>query len=182
MLSKLQQWTRRFSIVALLVAIIVTVPAVASAQDDRGSSFAAAMFKGVFLDPTTYAPAIIAYDATMRDWNTSQPFFRNGYVERNERFTITGRPGDTPVSYSVGTRQIGKDAFANFGVSALTNAADRIFERALLDRFPNHRKLIRGLGWIERSAFASYWSYRLSAEHYRQASNNARIAAQLGLR
>ena len=179
----LQRETCRFSFgVLLVVAIVVVVPAAAFAQEEHRSSFAASTFKGVIFDPTTYAPALIAYDATMRDWNSSQPLFRSGYVELNERFTVSGLPRDVPVSYQIGNRRIVGDAFANLGMSVVNNVADRVFERILTDRFPTHRKVVRTLGWIERSAFASYMSYQLSAAHYRQASTNVRLAEQLGLR
>ena len=77
----------------------------ASAQESDGGSAVGSIFKRVVFDPTTYAPAVIAYDGTMRDWNTSQPFFRHGYNERNERFTLSGLPNDRPLSYEVGQRQ-----------------------------------------------------------------------------
>jgi len=181
MLSRLQRWTFRFSI-GILTAVILIAPTRAVAQDDHPSSLAASVVKGVILDPTTYAPAVIAYDATVRDWNSSQPFFRHGYMEFNERFTITGLPNSTPVSYDVGSRRIVSDAFGNLGMSIVNNAADRIFEHALLDRFPTHRRVVRTLGWVERSAFGSYMSYRLSIDHYRQAVRNERVAGQLGYR
>ena len=158
------------------------MPSAALAQDEQRSSFAASVFKGVIFDPTTYAPAVIAYDATMRDWNTSQPLFRYGYVEMNQRFTVSGMPRDIPVSYEDGNRKIMSDAFGNLGMSIANNVTARLFERALSDRFPNHRKLVRTLSWVERSAFASYWSYRLSADHYRQATRNQRMAVELGIR
>ena len=182
MLNWLQRKTCRSCFGALFVAIVVVVPAAASAQDAHRSSFAASAFKGVIFDPTTYTPALIAYDATMRDWNTSQPLFQHGYMELNERFTVSGLPRDVPVSYQIGNRRIVRDAFANLSMSVVNNVTDRVLERALLDRFPTHRKAVRTLGWIERSAFASYMSYQLSAAHYRQASTNVRLAADLGLR
>ncbi|HKB11153.1 MAG TPA: hypothetical protein VKD69_10875 [Vicinamibacterales bacterium] len=138
--------------------------------------------KKVVLDPTTYAPAIIAYDATMRDWNTSQPFFRHGYMEHNERFTLTGLPNDVPVSYDVGRNRILTDALLNLQMSVVHNVADRLFERMLMEKFPEHRKLVRVLGWVERGAFASYMSYQLSGQHYRQAAANTQRAQQMGFR
>jgi hypothetical protein len=138
--------------------------------------------KRVIFDPTTYAPAIIAYDATMREWNTSQPFFRAGYMVHNERFTLTGRPNDVPMSYGDGQRRILTDALMNLQMSVVNNVADQLFERMLMTSFPEHRKLVRTLGWIERVTFASYMSYQLSAQHYRQAAWNAERAQQLGLR
>jgi hypothetical protein len=157
----------------------------ASAQtttDDNRPSFLLDVTKRVVLDPTTYAPAIIAYDATMRDWKSSQPFFQNGFVEHNVRFTVSGRADDFPVDYGVGRRRILSDALANLEMSAVNNVTDSMFEHVLGERYPNHRKLIRALGWIEKSAFASYMSYRLSAAHYRQWQQNEQMASQLGQR
>jgi hypothetical protein len=67
-------------------------------------------------------------------------------------------------------------------VSLVNNVAGRALERKLKERFPNHQKLVRTLGWVQRIGFASYLSYRLSAAHYRQATANERLAAQLGYR
>jgi hypothetical protein len=182
MLSQLQLWARRSTWYAGLVALVILLPLRASAQNPDQPSFLGDTFKRVILDPTTYAPAVIAYEGTMRDWNTSQPFFRNGYVERNERFTLSGLPNDRPVSYDAGRQRILSDAFINLQMSLAHNAADQVFERMLIDRFPQHRKLVRTLGWIERSAFASYMSYRLSVMHYRQAAANQAYAQQMGFK
>ncbi len=181
MLSRVQQWARR-STASTLCAVFVVVLAAPAAFAQEQPSLLGDTLKNVVLDPTTYAPAAIAYDATMRDWHSSQPFFRNGYLERNERFTISGRPNDMPVSYQVGRQRILQDAFLNLQVSVVTNVTSHIFEHTLADRFPKHRKLVRTLGWLQRIGLASYLSYRLSAAHYRQAEENQRRAAQLGLR
>src|SRR5438552_8326795 len=77
------------------------------------SSFVWDITKKVLFDPTTYAPAAIGYDSTIRDWKTSQPLFRNGFLEHNPRFTFSGLPNDVPVSYSVGNRRIVSDAATN---------------------------------------------------------------------
>jgi hypothetical protein len=150
-------------------------------EEDRSSAFTD-IVKGVVFDPTTYAPALIGYHSTMKDWNTSQPFFRNGFVEHNARFTVTGRPNDTAVGYEVGRRLILKDAFSTFGVAAAQNVTSRLVERALLAKYPEHRKVVKTIGWIQRISIASLMSYRLSAAHYRQAQVNAQQAAVLGLR
>jgi hypothetical protein len=165
-----------------VVTIVLTDAKLAFAQDETPSSAFAAIVKGVIVDPTTYAPALFGYDATMKDWNTSQPFFQSGFVEHNARFTVTGRPDDTAVSYTAGRRLILRDAFATFGMSAAQNATSRLVERALLSRYPEHRKAVKTIGWIERIAVASLVSYRLSADHYRQAQANTERALALGLR
>src|SRR5436190_11291945 len=98
-----QHFPLRFAstFVMILTLVLASAP-FASAQDEKRSSASADVVKGVVFDPTTYAPALIGYDATMKDWKTSQPFFRNGYVEHNERFTITGQPNDTALDYMLG--------------------------------------------------------------------------------
>jgi hypothetical protein len=138
--------------------------------------------KQVALDPTTYAPAIISYTSTKLDWDTSQVFFRNGYVEGNPRFTVSGYPNDTPMSYNRGNRLILSDTLQIFGGSLANNFLERTFEQMMIERFPEHPKLVKTLGWVERTAFAGYWSYRLSANHWRQWDANKRQAEALGLR
>ena len=177
---RVKGWARQ-AVIALAIAVVL-VPANASAQESSGGSAVGSIFKRVVFDPTTYAPAVIAYDGTMRDWNTSQPFFRNGYYERNERFTLSGLPNDRPVSYEVGQRRILNDAFVTLEMSLINNVSSQVFERILIDRFPQQRKLVRTLGWIERSAFASFMAYHLSAQHYRQAAANQGYARQMGFK
>jgi len=171
---------------AVFAATLMLSPVYASAQtagqpQDQPSLFRDVV-KRVALDPTTYVPAIVAYDATMRDWNSSQPFFQNGFVEHNPRFTVTGRPDDLAVGYGVGRRRILADALSNLELSAFNNVTDSLFEHVLAAKYPNHRKLIRALGWVEKSAFASYMSYRLSAAHYRQWQENVQRSSQLGFK
>ena len=184
-----QQLQRHFKGVLYTVVCVATLllsPAYASAQGQSDnpdqSSFLADVAKRVFFDPTTYAPAILGYDSTMRDWKSSQPFFQNGFMERNPRFTISGLPSDRAISYGEGSRRIFGDAVANFEMSLMNNVTDTVFEHVLAERYPNHRKLIRTLGWIEKSAFASYMSYKLSAAHYRQWQYNEQTSRQLGLK
>ena len=125
----------------------------AIAEEPGRSTFVGSIAKQVLLDPTTYAPAIIAYDGTMRDWKTSQPFFRNGFMEKNERFTISGRANDLPLLYADGKKRILADAAANLGMSALNNLTGRVFKRMLTDRYPEHREIVRAASWIERISF-----------------------------
>jgi hypothetical protein len=183
MLNRRQYLARRAVSIVLFTAGMSSFPlASATAQDHQQPSPVISIVKEVVLDPTTYAPAVIAYDATRRDWDTSQPFFRSGFMEMNPRFTISGLPNDVPVSYADGTRRILSDAVANMGLSLVNNLTDRAFERMLMERYPGHRKIVRAVGWIERLTFSGYMSYVLSAQHYRQAAANASRAGQLGLR
>jgi hypothetical protein len=182
MLSRQHAWTRCFSTSIIVAVFTLTTAGFVSAQEtgSKPSSAVADVIKGVFFDPTTYAPALISYDATMRDWNTSQPFFQNGYVERNARFTLTGLSNDHPVSYTVGQNQIMKDALTTFGMSVVQNTTSRVVERALLAKYPNHRKVVKTVGWIQRIGLASLMTYQLSAPHYHQAGYNAQQSRALG--
>ena len=62
----------------------------------------------------------------------------------------------------------------------LNNVTSQVLDRALRRRFPNHRKLVGSIGWIERSSMASYWSYRQASGHLRQWQNNERNSRLLG--
>ena len=184
MLNRQQRTAAHRGIVAiiLVVGIFCVATSRASAQDQEHSSFIGTIAKQMVLDPTTFAPAAIAYDATVRDWKTSQPFFNNGFMEHNPRFTISGRANDLPVAYAEGERRILADAAANFGMSALNNFTSRVFERMMIERYPEHRKIVKAASWIERISFGVYMSYMLSKDHYRQADLNATRAQQLGYR
>jgi hypothetical protein len=165
---------------AIVVALALLVASSVSAQDQNHPSFVPDVVKKVILDPTTYASAIVAWEATRLDWRSSQIFFQNGSFEHNPRFTVSGRGDDTAIGYAAGNRQIVTDAIANMQLSLVNNVSERVMERLLTPRYPNHRSLLRTIGWIERSAMASYWSYRLSAAHFRQWQENERRARQLG--
>jgi hypothetical protein len=164
----------------IVVALMMLMASSVSAQDQGRPSFVPDVVKQMILDPTTYAPAIVAWEATRLDWRSSQIFFQNGLFEHNPRFTVSGRADDTAIGYAAGNRQILTDAIANLPLSLVNNVSARVLERLLMPRYPNHRKLLRTIGWIERSAIASYWSYRLSAGHFRQWQENDRRAQQLG--
>ena len=166
----------------IVVALMTLAASSVSAQDPDHPSFVPDVLKRVIVDPTTYAPAVVAWEATRLDWRSSQVFFQNGWFEHNPRFTVSGRAGDTAIGYAAGNRQILTDAMAIVPLSLVNNASARVMERLLMPRYPNHRRLIRAIGWIERSAVASYWSYRLGAGHVRQWQENTRRARQLGYR
>ena len=134
----------------------------------------------VALDPTTYAPAVVGWGATRLDWGSSQIFFRNGWHEQNPRFTVSGRAGDPPIGYAAGNRKILKDSVWNLRLSLMNNVSEQLIEGLLIRRYPTHRRLLRALGWIERIVAASYWTYQLSADHFRQWRANERRARELG--
>jgi hypothetical protein len=165
---------------SLVVAVCMLSAALAFAQPHERASFVPDLIKSVVFDPTSYVPAIAAWESTRLDWQTSQVFFRHGYLEQNERFTVSGRANDTAVGYAAGNRLIVTDALVNLAGSVANNVTDRLIERRLLRRYPTHRTLVRVVGWIERGAVASYVSYSQSAGHWRQWRENQRIARQLG--
>src|SRR5262245_37655342 len=162
-----------------LIVCLLLIPSVASAQEREPSIFGHAL-KMAILDPTTYAPAIVTYDGTMRDWQSSQTFFRRGYVEQNARFTRSGRSGDVAISYGEGRDQILRDSLSVLAVSAVHNLGTQLIEQGLRQRYPEHRKLITVFGWIERSAVASAMTYALASPHYRQWRANQQLATKLG--
>lgn len=168
----------------LLLAIIVACGTLSSAhaQDQEQPSLVGSSLKATLLDPTTYAPSAIQYESMLLDWKSSQPFFRNGYVEENPRYTLNGLVHDVPVGYEVGKRRILRDSLAVLPVMFVNNAAANMIERALIRRHPERRTLIRTLWWIQRISFASFVSYQLSAGHLRQWQHNQELARQLGYR
>jgi hypothetical protein len=134
----------------------------------------------IVFDPTTYAPAAIVYTSLHLDWRSSQPMFRAGYNEAHPGYTQSGLANDAPVGYAEGQRRNLNIALNLLGRSIANNAVSSVVERALIEKAPRHRKLIRVLGWIERTAFASYFSYVLSEQHFEQWKKNEAMARQIG--
>jgi hypothetical protein len=166
----------------ILLTVITLTPTVTSAQSESDSSVFWDVTKSVVLDPTTYAPATLAYTSLKMDWDSSQVLFRNGWVEQNYRFTITGRPNDKPISYADGNRKIRQMALLHLQESVINNVAANVFDRVLSAKYPQHRKLFKTLSWIERIAFSSYVSYLASSKHFKQARRNHELALQYGYR
>jgi hypothetical protein len=167
------------------VAFMVCIGTQAWAQDGRETSTSIPSLtveaaKQTLLDPTTYAPAGMLYVSSRLDWNSSQVFFAHGDVEENARYTVTGLPHDRPMSYSQGNTQLLTDALSVASVSAVNNVVAHFTVDALAIRNPEHAKLWKTLGWIERTAVASSLSYILSVQHFRQWETNQRVAAQRG--
>jgi hypothetical protein len=165
---------------AAMLLALASASALAQTQVETPRPFAWDVARAVLIDPTTYAPALISYEAIRQDWKTSQVLFANGWVEANPRFTVSGRPNDVPVSYAEGTRRIRAAALTMFQYSAVNNTSAKIVERLLVARYPHRKKLIRALSWTERIAFASLLTYTNAADHMRQASANRRLAREYG--
>ena len=170
---------------AAAVAIVLSTGSLVQAQDGgvpEGPSLFGGTIKATITDPTTYAPAAVLYGSMMLDWNSSQPFFRNGFVEDNPRYTVSGLPHDLPLSYSAGKTQVLKDALALVPSMMVNNAASHFLERTLIRRHPQHRKTLHVLGVIQRVSLSAFISYRLSASHFGQWQTNQRLASELGYR
>ncbi len=166
----------------ILLSMMILTPAIASAQTETDSNVVWDVTKAVLFDPTTYAPATLSYTSMRMDWDSSQTLFRNGWLEQNHRFTISGRPNALPVSYEEGNKRIRQMALLHLQESLINNAAANIFERVLANKYPQHRKLFKVLSWAERIAFASYVSYMASANHFTQNGRNRQLAIQFGYR
>jgi hypothetical protein len=172
---------------ALLAGLIfcATVPCVAQDQDEQenysGERLTEEIAKKTLTDPTSYAPTILFYVSARLDWDSSQPFFRNGSLEANPHYTISGLPNGVPLSYGAGNRRILMDALTIvLPVSLANNAASRLAETVLTQRDPAHRRRWVVVAWIERTAAASALSYVMSVRHFQQWQLNERMAAQFG--
>lgn len=165
-----------------LITIMMLTPAIAAGQSETDSNVFWDVTKAVVFDPTTYAPATLSYTSMKLDWQSSQTLFRNGWMEQNHRFTVSGRPNDVPISFADGNRKIRTMALLHLQESIVNNAAANIFERVLAEKYPQHRKLFKVLSWVERIAFASYVSYAASANHFKQTERNRQLAIQYGYR
>jgi len=166
----------------VLISMMVLSPAIALAQDGTDTNLFWDVTKAVVFDPTTYAPATLSYTSMKMDWDSSQTLFRNGWVEQNHRFTVSGRANDLPISFTDGNRKIRHMALLHLQESVINNTATNLFERVLAERYPQHRTLFKVLSWVERIAFASYVSYAASANHFKQAERNRQLAIQFGYR
>ena len=120
-----------------LTALVLGLsPTVVSAQFDDRPPFAWDVARAVLIDPTTYAPALISYEAGRSDWKTSQVLFAHGWLEKNPRYTVSGRANDMPVSYDEGTRRIRTTALVVLQYSVLNNVGVNVAERLLIRRYP----------------------------------------------
>ena len=159
---------------------MMLTPAIASAQAETNSNLFWDVTKAVVFDPSTYTPATLAYTSMKMDWESSQALFRNGWMEQNRRFTVSGRANDMPVSFDAGNKKIRQMTLLHLQESIINNTAANLFERVLAVKYPQHRKLFKVLSWAERVGFASYVAYAASANHFKQTEVNRQMAVQYG--
>ncbi len=164
----------------VLLSLFILTPTLSSAQDRARGNVVFDVAKAVVFDPTTYAAATLSYTSQWMDWKTSQTLFQQGWLEHNYRFTVSGKVDDTPLSFEAGNRQITRMALLHLQESVVNNVSTQIFERVLVAKYPQHRKLFKALGWAERVGFASYVSYLASANHFQQSQRNVEMAKQYG--
>ena len=172
---------RSFTLIFVLLFLALFAPSIARAQDEGHSNVVLDLTKAVLFDPTTYAPATLSYTSQRMDWKTSQALFNAGWVEHNARFTVSGRPDDKPISFAAGNKQIRRDALAHLQESVVNNLSTQIFERVLAQKYPEHRKLFKVLGWVERISFSGYVSYMASVNHFQQVQRNQEMARKFGI-
>src|SRR5215203_1173920 len=113
----------------LLLTTLILMPSGAFAQAESDSNLFLDITKAVVLDPTTYAPAALAYTSMKMDWDSSQTLFSHGWVEQNQRFTVSGRANDLPISFTDGNKKIRNMALLHLQESIINNTAANLFDR-----------------------------------------------------
>jgi len=58
-----------------LAVLLLLMSSPAYGQAELRPSFIWGVARSTLLDPTTYVPAVVTYEATLADWKTSQPLF-----------------------------------------------------------------------------------------------------------
>jgi hypothetical protein len=166
---------------ALTLAFVILLWAQpAWAQNQGPWSFTSSILKSVARDPATYAPGPLKYQAMRLDWDSSQIFFQHGFVERNARYTVSGRSNDVAISHAAGNRRLALDSMVVLGHAATVSLAERAAEALLIRRFPQQRKALVVAGRAVRIIGASYLSYSTSMAHLQQWQRNERLARRLG--
>ena len=165
-------------VVLACVGFLSAAPAFA--QEPQPLLGLAKIARAVAHDPATYAPVIAKYGAMTLDWESSQVFFRNGFVEHNARYTVSGQSNDIPLSHGAGSRKVVVDSLRLFAHSVPANLAERTIEQLLIRKYSSHRKTWVVLGQATRILGTSYFSYAASARHLQQWRRNERLAQQLG--
>ena len=165
----------------LCVILLTSFSREALAQNQIGK-FIKDTAKEVALDPTTYAPFGTSWLGKQVDWNSSQVFFRNGYVEANPDFTVSRLPNDKPISHSDGNLKLIKISLPVLQLSLINNTAASIVERLLIRQYPNREKLVKIIGWAEKIAVNSYFAYTYSHRNFSQWQTNKIMARELGLK
>ena len=70
---------------------------------------------------------------------------------------------------------------AHLQESVVNNLSSQIFERLLAQKYPEHRKLLKTLSWVERISYSSYVGYLASADHFKQVQKNQAMTREYGI-
>lgn len=165
----------------LSLAFFLAVPQNVLAQN-KLAGFVIDTAKDVANDPTTYAPFGASWLGKQLDWNSSQVLFKNGYVEENPDFTVNGLPHDKPLSHGAGSKKLVLVSLPVLELSVINNTAASVVERLLINRYPERRKLIKTLGWVEKITVAGYIGYKFSSPNFKQWQTNKNMARREGFR
>jgi len=160
--------------------LLRTTPAIAQEEPPPQPSAVVTILKSTVYDPSSYAPAVVKYTAMHLDWESSQIFFRHGFVERNPRYTVNGLTNDLPVAHGEGLQRLTVDSVRVLAHSVPQNLAERTIEHVLIRMFPSRRKAFVIAGQVGRAVAATYMSYAVSAVHFRQWQRNESLARHLG--
>ncbi len=172
----------RFVLPSALLAVIILASAGPAAAQTEQPSRVAAVLRSVVRDPVVYVPAAAKYTSLRLDWGSSQVFFVHGFLEKNARYTISGRSNDIALSREAGNRRIVGDTLVVLSQSLSLGLAERAVERMLSSRFEGHQRLVAVIGRVVRIAGAASLTYNSSAPHFRQWQRNQRLAQEMGFK
>lgn len=162
----------------LCLVLLVGLSQEVMAQN-RISGFVKGIAKDVLKDPTTYGALGASLLGKKLDWDSSQIFFEHGHGEMNPNYAVSG-PGSKAISHAAGNRKLVVESLLNFQLSIGNNAAVSAAERLLLKKYPEHRKLVKTIGWVEKVTANGYIGYHFSNRNFRQWRINESRARQLG--
>ncbi len=170
---------KKTALLSLVCLVLLTGFGREAMAQNKVAGFVKGVAKDVLVDPTTYGPLGASLLGKKLDWDTSQIFFEHGHGEMNPNYAVNG-PGSKAVSYATGNRKLVVESLLNFQLSIGNNAVTSAAERLLLMKYPEHRKLVKTIGWIEKVAANGYIGYYFSHLNFHQWQANKDRARQLG--
>lgn len=170
---------KKAALSSLLFLVLLTGFSQEAMAQNRVAGFIKDVAKDVFVNPTTYGSLGASLLGKGLDWDSSQIFFEHGHGETNPDYAVNG-PGSKAVSHAAGNRRLVVESFLNFGLSIGNNAVISATERLLLTKHPEHQKLVKTIGWIEKVVANGYIVYFSSYRNFKQWQINKNRAQQLG--
>ena len=183
MVTRQQYWLRCLATSAIITVLLVLTTAQLRlcTGERRPSSPVADIVKGVVLrsnDICARSHQLRCNDARLEHVAAVFPQWLRG-AQRAVSPSADGQTIRRSVTRWARTR-FSRIRLRHSALAAAQNLSSRLVERALLARYPEHRKMVKTIGWIQRIGLASLMSYHLSAAHYRQAGYNVTRARELG--